>query len=447
MEEEQVYGRRGRAQPRKPQNQPLTPIERFLLDHENHTSHDQPRAGSSENNENPHRVNEGQEIKPPPLHYQEDDDDHFLSLVAAGFKEPAISLVSELFFLDQETNYNRNENVSLRKELAVDSSTTSKRAPPEKRLKRTPSKSLIKGQWSEEEDRELTRLVKQYGDKKWAQIAEKLAGRAGKQCRERWHNHLRSGIKKDRWSEEEERMLVETHMKVGNRWAEIAKYIPGRTENTIKNHWNATKRRQNSQRKNKAFQNNPNPNQSVLENYIKQKTISSAAITAPSSSTPSDVDLSSVEEPTLNSTTLPELSDIAAYDEELSFMEKLFADNPLSMHSESSSLPFPNPDSLETPQSLNTLVPNPNEEFFYLHGLDHAPNMLLNDASLASSTSYYGWENRGLVHMNENQASTFTRRDMDLNENQASTCTEVREMDLMEMVSSSLQHCRGSNFT
>lgn len=43
--------------------------------------------------------------------------------------------------------------------------------------------------------RKLIKLVKQYGVRKWAQIAEKLIGRAGKQCRERWHNHLRPDIK------------------------------------------------------------------------------------------------------------------------------------------------------------------------------------------------------------------------------------------------------------
>ncbi|PPR93806.1 hypothetical protein GOBAR_AA26871 [Gossypium barbadense] len=64
-----------------------------------------------------------------------------------------------------------------------------------KRSKKVASAALIKGQWTDDEDRKLIRLVKQYGVRKWAQIAESLVGRAGKQCRERWHNHLRPDIK------------------------------------------------------------------------------------------------------------------------------------------------------------------------------------------------------------------------------------------------------------
>ncbi|KAG5578635.1 hypothetical protein H5410_058769 [Solanum commersonii] len=112
---------------------------------------------------------------------------------------------------------------------------------------------MRRGPWTEEEDVQLLFYVKLFGDRRWDFLA-KVSGlkRTGKSCRLRWVNYLNPDLKHGKMTPQEERLVLEFHSKWGNRWSRIARKIPGRTDNEIKNYWRTHMRKKAQEQRRKS---------------------------------------------------------------------------------------------------------------------------------------------------------------------------------------------------
>ncbi|MBA0582609.1 transcription factor MYB59 isoform X1 [Gossypium raimondii] len=146
-----------------------------------------------------------------------------------------------------------------------------------------------KGPWTEQEDAVLVNFVHLFGDRRWDFIA-KVSGlnRTGKSCRLRWVNYLHPGLKREKMSLQEQRLVLELHAKWGNRWSRIARKLPGRTDNEIKNYWR-THMRKKAQEKKKAMPKSLSPSSSSSSSS-SSITLSSSSSTTTTTTTTTTVD-------------------------------------------------------------------------------------------------------------------------------------------------------------
>ncbi|OII70779.1 SNAPc like transcription factor [Cryptosporidium ubiquitum] len=106
------------------------------------------------------------------------------------------------------------------------------------RYVRSLKKDLKHGSWSLYEDVRLQFAYFVYGSNSWTKISRHIKGRSDSKCRERYMNMLLPDIKKGKWTEEENKMLILAVNRFGpGNWSLIKNFVIGRTDADCSKQW------------------------------------------------------------------------------------------------------------------------------------------------------------------------------------------------------------------